>query len=100
MYEISNGESITPVDVLKDLGVTMSSGLSWSTHISSITMRASSVAAWVFSVFRGNASKYLITYTMAECTWRMESFWELGNNENKKIGFWQLGNDENNKIGF
>lgn len=61
MYEISNGELITPVDVLKDLGVTVSSDLSWSTHISSITMRARSVAAWVFSVFRARDTTTMLT---------------------------------------
>ena len=41
-----------PVDQLKDLGVIVSSDLSWSPHVSSLTSRARSIASWVLSAFR------------------------------------------------
>ena len=41
-----------PVEQLKDLGVIVSSDLSWFPHVSSLTSRARSIASWVLSAFR------------------------------------------------
>ena len=60
-YKVTTGKSLTPVDELKDLGVIVSSDLSWRPHISSIVQRARSVAAWVFSVFKARDVTTMMT---------------------------------------
>ena len=51
-YEVSNGDTLFPVDHLKDLGITVCPDLSWTAHISDIASRAKIIAAWVLSVFK------------------------------------------------
>ena len=48
---ISNGDSLSPVDTLKDLGVKVSHDLSWTPHIYSISSRARSIASWALNAF-------------------------------------------------
>ena len=42
---------LTPVDQFRVLSITVSSDLSWTSHIQSSGDRARKMAAWVFSVF-------------------------------------------------
>ena len=51
-YEVSNGDLLHPVDRVKDLGVVVSTDLSWSPHVNSIASTARKVAAWVLSAFK------------------------------------------------
>ena len=51
-YDVSDGVSLYPTFELRDLGVVVSSDLSWSSHINKITAAARSMAYWVLSVFR------------------------------------------------
>ena len=50
-YTTSTGTILTPVDQLRDLGITVSSDSSWTSHIRSSCDKARKMAAWVFSVF-------------------------------------------------
>ena len=51
-YKVSNGETLYPVEQLPDLGVVVSSDLSWSPHIYAVVSKARSVASWVLSAFK------------------------------------------------
>ena len=59
-YSTSNG-MLTPVDSLRDLGITVSSDLSWTTHIKSMADKARQKAAWVFSVFHTRSAETMLT---------------------------------------
>ena len=50
-YTTSTGTILTPVDQLRDLGISVSSDLSWTSHIRSSCDKARTMAVWVFSVF-------------------------------------------------
>ena len=60
-YKVSSGEYITPTDTLKDLGITVSSSLSWSPHINIVVSRARSVAAWALSAFKARDVTTMLT---------------------------------------
>lgn len=68
-YTISNGESIEPTDVVRDLGVYLSSDCSWTPHINQMTQDARKMAAWVLSVFRDRSPLLMMTLfkTMVRC---------------------------------
>ena len=51
-YQVSDGNMLYPAEAVKDLGVIVSSDLSWTPHVSMIAERARKVAAWVLSAFK------------------------------------------------
>ena len=51
-YKVSGGNMLYPTDQVKDLGVIVSSDMSWSHHVSSMASRARKVAFWVLSAFK------------------------------------------------
>ena len=51
-YKTLNSTLITSSQSVKDLGVTFSSNLSFSTHIANIVKQANNKAAWALSVFK------------------------------------------------
>ena len=60
-YNVSADVQLTPTRELRDLGITISSDLSWLPHINKIVAKAQSVAAWVLSVFRTRNRTPMIT---------------------------------------
>ena len=60
-YRTSTGTILTPVDQLRDLGITVSSDTSWTSHIRSSCDKARKMAAWVFSVFHSRNTGVMLT---------------------------------------
>ena len=50
-YSLPNGTILSPSHVVKDLGVHISSDLSWTNHIIIIVQAAKKMSRWVLSVF-------------------------------------------------
>ncbi len=61
VYALSSGDILYPVDKLRDLGVTVSSNLSWAIHISSVASIGRTMASWVFSAFMSRDQVTMIT---------------------------------------
>ena len=60
-YKVSDTTLLRPVEQLRDLGVTMSSDLSWSQYIYEITGKARQKAIWVLAVFRSRSKDIILT---------------------------------------
>ncbi len=60
-YSVSHDKSLTPVEQLQDLGVIVSSDLSWSPHIRVIANKARQKASWVFSIFQTRSPVIMLT---------------------------------------
>ena len=60
-YKVSTGDVLYPEIQVKDLGISISSDLSWSIHINTMCARARSVAAWVLSAFKTRDRIKLVT---------------------------------------
>ena len=52
---------LSPVDEVRDLGVTISADLSWKSQIGSMVAKGRSSAAWVLSVFRSREPDVMMT---------------------------------------
>ena len=62
IYQYSTSKGIlVPVDTLRDLGVTVSSNLSWTAQIKSMANKARQKAAWVLSVFHTRNPTIMLT---------------------------------------
>ena len=61
-YEISDDVTLSSVDELRDLGVTMSADLSWDSHIGKVVSRGRSSAFWVMSVFGSREEEVMMTF--------------------------------------
>ena len=61
LYKVSGEDTLYPVEHVRDLGVMVSSDLSWSIHISNMVTKARSTLSWVFSVFKTRDTTIMIT---------------------------------------
>ena len=60
-YEVSEEVLLSPTNELKDLGVRISSDLSWKPQIGVVMSKSRSMAAWVLSVFRSREPELMMT---------------------------------------
>lgn len=60
-YEVANSYIVQPSDCLRDLGVIVTSDLSWSTHISSLIVKARGILHWSLSVFKSRDREVMLT---------------------------------------
>ena len=60
-YSVSSGELLYPVEAVKDLGITVSSNMPWSSHVYSIASRAKAVASWALSAFQSRDKLTMLT---------------------------------------
>lgn len=61
VYQTSEDHTLSPADQVQDLGVRMSSQLSFSTHINMIVDKACSKSAWILSVFQNRSKDTMMT---------------------------------------
>ena len=60
-YRTSNGTILAPIDSVRDLGIKVTSNLSWSPHIRNIVDDANRMAAWILSIFSTRDSEVMLT---------------------------------------
>ena len=103
-------ESIYPVDVVRDLGVILSSDCSWSPQVNNTVKEARKMASWVLSVFRDRSPflmltlfKSMVRSKLEYCcpVWNPSKVWDIHAIENiqrqftrkisscKDIGYWE-----------
>ena len=60
-YNSSTGQTIYPTNIVKDLGVHLSSDFKWSSHVNTIVNSANMMANWVLSVFADRSQTMMLT---------------------------------------
>ena len=59
-YQTADGSVISPQNSVKDLGITITSDVSWHTHITNITEDAKKMSSWVLSVFSDRSAETML----------------------------------------
>ena len=59
-YHTADGTIISPQHTVKDLGVIISSDMSWSPHIRSVCESAKKISSWILSVFADRRAEILL----------------------------------------
>ena len=60
-YSLTSGETIGPVNTVRDLGVLLSNDCSWTPHVQKMLEGAKTMAAWVLSVFSNRSPTLMLT---------------------------------------
>ena len=60
-YNGPSGETISPSNTVRDLGVLLSSDCTWTEHIGKITAKARRLSGWALSVFRDRSDETMLT---------------------------------------
>ena len=71
-YTTSHGVVISPSTSIKDLGVIISSDLSWQRHISSMVANATKMSAWALSLFQDRSKATMLTLYKSMVRCRLE----------------------------
>ena len=71
-YTTSHGVVISPSTSVKDLGVIISSDLSWQRHISSMVANATKMSAWALSLFQDRSKATMLTLYKSMVRCRLE----------------------------
>ena len=61
VYTVSSGRQLRPVSEFKDLGVTVSSTLSWSPQVNKMATKARAIASWALSAFKARDKTTMLT---------------------------------------
>ena len=61
VYETLSGQLIEEANIVRDLGVNISSDLSWTPHINKICDKARQMTAWTLSVFSDRSEALMLT---------------------------------------
>lgn len=60
-YETASGITLYPSDQVKDLGIIVSSDLSWDIQINTMIQKAKAMTAWVFNIFKSRNTTTMMT---------------------------------------
>ena len=60
-YKTPNGATLSPIESVRDLGVLISSDLSWGPHINNMTDSARKISSWILSVFQSRDETTMMT---------------------------------------
>ena len=71
-YKTPNGSSLTPVDLVRDLGVLITPDLSWTAHITNMIDSARKMSSWVLSVFQSRDPETMMTLYLSFIRSRLE----------------------------
>ena len=71
-YSTSSGAAITPSTHVKDLGVIISSDLTWHRHISNMVNNANKMSTWALSLFQDRSKVTMLTLYKSLIRCRLE----------------------------